>query len=62
MEENVENGGIGQEIEKYICDKDYKVKVETIALPDAYVEHGSVARLRELLKIDSDSIIKRIYG
>ena len=62
MEENVGNGGIGQEIEKYICDKAYKVKVFTVALPDAYVEHGSVTKLREILKIDSDSIIKRIYG
>ena len=62
MEENVGNGGVGQEIEKYICDKAYKVKVFTVALPDAYVEHGSVTKLREILKIDSDSIIKRIYG
>lgn len=62
MEENIENGGVGQKIEKYICDKEYDVKVFTITLPDAYVEHGSVNKLREFLEIDSDSIIEKIYG
>ena len=31
-----------------------------IALPDAYVEHGNVTALREMLGIDSDSVIRRI--
>ena len=31
-----------------------------IALPDAYVEHGNVSVLREMLGIDSDSVLKRI--
>ena len=30
----------------------------TVALPDAYVEHGNVSLLREALGIDSDSIIR----
>ena len=60
MEENVANGGIGQDIESYIQKKGYKVKVTLITLPDAYVEHGDVSKLRAALKIDSDSILKRI--
>ena len=31
-----------------------------IALPDAYVEHGNVSVLREMLGINSDSVIRRI--
>lgn len=60
LEENVGNGGIGQAIEDYVHDKAYKVKVTLVSLPDAYVEHGNVTKLREALKIDSDSIIKKI--
>ena len=30
------------------------------ALPDAYVEHGNVSVLREMLGINSDSVIRRI--
>ena len=37
-----------------------QVKVLNIALPDAYVEHGNVSRLRECLGIDSDSVIRRM--
>ena len=60
LEEGVSNGGIGQEIEDYIHDKSYSVKVLRISLPDAYVEHGDVNKLRQALSIDSDSILKKI--
>ena len=60
MEEGVLNGGIGQEIEDYVHDKNYDVKVTLISLPDAYVEHGNVSKLREALGINSDSILKKI--
>ncbi|MBR4314757.1 MAG: 1-deoxy-D-xylulose-5-phosphate synthase [Lachnospiraceae bacterium] len=60
MEEGVLNGGIGQEIEDYVHDKNYDIKVTLISLPDAYVEHGNVSKLREALGINSDSILKKI--
>lgn len=60
LEENVKNGGIGQEIKDFIYDNGYNIKVKLITLPDAYVEHGNVDKLREMLGIDSSSIIKSI--
>ena len=36
------------------------IKVLNIALPDAYVEHGNVSKLREALGIDSDSVVKKM--
>lgn len=60
MEEGVLNGGIGQEIEDYVHDRNYDIKVTLISLPDAYVEHGNVSKLREALGINSDSILKKI--
>ena len=60
MEENVLRGGMGMCITKYIHDKYPGIRVIQIALPDAYVEHGNVTALREMLGIDSDSVIRRI--
>ena len=60
LEENVERGGIGEEIECYVHEHAPSVRVLKIALPDAYVEHGDVTRLRSMLGIDSDSIIRKM--
>ena len=60
IEEGVKNGGIGTDIEAYVHDKGYGVEVILITLPDAYVEHGNVSKLREALGIDSLSILKKI--
>lgn len=60
MEENVKSGGIGQEVTSYVMKKGYDVKLTLITLPDAYVEHGDVSKLREALGIDSDSILKKL--
>ena len=60
LEENVLQGGYGLEVTAYIHRNYPQVKVLNIALPDAYVEHGNVSRLRECLGIDSDSVIRRM--
>lgn len=62
MEENVLRGGMGMCITKYIHDNYPEIRVIQVALPDAYVEHGNVTVLREMLGIDSDSVIRRIYS
>lgn len=61
MEENVLRGGMGMCATRYIHEYYPDVKVIQIALPDAYVEHGNVSALREMLGIDSDSVIRRIF-
>ena len=58
LEENVFQGGYGLQVKAYVQEHYPKVKVLTIALPDAYVEHGNVSVLREELGIDSDSVIR----
>ncbi len=60
MEENVLQGGYGLQITAYVHQNYPGVKVLNIALPDAYVEHGNVSLLREMLEIDSDSVIRKI--
>ncbi len=60
LEENVLQGGYGLQVTAYIHKKYPDMKVLNIALPDAYVEHGNVSKLREALGIDSDSIVKKM--
>ncbi len=60
LEENVLQGGYGLAVTAYIHEHYPWIKVLNIALPDAYVEHGNVSRLREGLGIDSDSVVRRM--
>ncbi len=60
LEENVLQGGYGLAVTAYIHEHYPWIRVLNIALPDAYVEHGNVSRLRECLGIDSDSVIHRM--
>lgn len=60
LEENVLRGGFGLLVTAYLHEHHPNIKVLNIALPDAYVEHGDVSKLREGLGIDSDSVIGRI--
>ena len=60
LEENVQQGGYGLQVTAWMKKYAPEVPVLNIALPDAYVEHGNVSLLREMLGIDSDSVIRRM--
>ena len=60
MEENVYTGGFGQQVQAYLSDISYKGKVLKIAVPDEFVQHGSVTLLFKELKMDAESITERI--
>lgn len=61
MEENVLQGGMGLAISDYINEHYPDKRIIHVAIPDGYVEHGDVSKLRQELKIDSDSILERIH-
>ncbi len=60
LEENVRRGGFGETVLDYMQRQHPEVRVVIISLPDNYVEHGDVTKLRAGLRIDSDSIIQRL--
>lgn len=62
MEENVTSGGFGEHVASYVNENDLDIKVHIIAIPDAYVEHGNVDRLKEDIQIDANSIYKRVLN
>lgn len=62
MEENVLSGGFGEHVAAYVNENDLDIKVQAIAIPNAYVEHGNVERLKEDIGIDANSIFEKIMN
>ncbi len=60
MEENVASGGYGEKVREFLDRKKWGKAFLSIAIPDAYVEHGNVELLRQEIAIDADSVTKRI--
>ena len=60
LEENVLSGGFGEHVASYVKAQKLKLEVLPIAIPDAYVEHGSVTQLKKDLGLDYKSIVRRI--
>lgn len=64
LEENAESGGFGEHVVQYFNNKDaeHMPRIQNIALPDVYVEHGNVEILKRELGVDAESIVKRIVA
>lgn len=60
IEENVKAGGYGEHVLEYTAGKNLPLKILMLALPDTYVEHGSIAVLRRENGIDSKSMTEKI--
>ncbi len=60
MEENVASGGFGEHVSAFVNEQDLDMKVQIAAIPDAYVEHGNVERLKEDIGIDAGSIFEKV--
>lgn len=56
MEENVKNGGFGMAVSEYMQEYHPEVKVQIIALPDAFITHGNPKLLKAKAGTDADSI------
>ena len=60
IEDGVRNGGMGSAVMEWMTDHGFRPQIVRMGLPDAFVEHGSVAELRQLVGLDADSIRKEI--
>lgn len=60
MEENIIYGGFGQMVGSYLKEINAPAEFLPVAIEDRFVEHGSIADLRRLLKIDSESVAVRL--
>lgn len=60
MEENVASGGYGEKVREYLDSIHAKCEVLTMAIPDTFVEHGSVEQLYKEIGLDAETIVSRI--
>lgn len=62
LEENILTGGFGEQVSRCVEQSEYsdRVKVMNAAIPDIYVEHGSVSVLKKHLGLDPESIYRSI--
>ena len=60
IEDGVRTGGMGSAVLEWMSDHGFRPQIVRMGLPDAFVEHGSVAELRQLVGLDGDSIRKEI--
>ena len=60
LEENVSAGGYGEKVLDFMNRSDLHNAFLSIAIPDAYVEHGNVELLKQEIGIDADSITDKI--
>ena len=60
IEENVQTGACGERVSEYVMRNMLPSHVLTLALPDDYIEHGSVDVLRKMTGIDSESMSEKI--
>lgn len=60
IEENVQTGACGERVSEYVMRKMLPSHVLTLALPDDYIEHGSVDVLRKMTGIDSESMSEKM--
>lgn len=60
VEDGVRDGGMGSAVLEWVGDHGYHPDVVRLGLPDCFVEHGTVAQLREKWGLDVPSIKKTI--
>ncbi len=60
MEENVFRGGFGEAVSDFYRSRGASAEVLNIAIPDRYIEHGSVDILKKEYGIDAESVVKAI--
>lgn len=61
MEENAASGGFGEHVVCALAKRGYRGRTLPIALPDAFIPHGSTRILKEKTKIDATGVLEQIH-
>jgi 1-deoxy-D-xylulose-5-phosphate synthase len=60
IEDGTIKGGFGSAIIEFASENNYKNRIKTLGIPDTFIEHGTVAELQKICKIDPKSIAEII--
>jgi 1-deoxy-D-xylulose-5-phosphate synthase len=58
IEDNALEGGFGSKVTKFLNDNELDCKVQTMGIPDKFIEHGTRAELLELVGLTTDNLVK----
>lgn len=58
VEDGVAAGGFGSAVQEWLADNGHTIPVIRLGIPDSFVQHGSVAQLRQLCGFDRDAILR----
>lgn len=61
LEDNVKIGGYGSLVNDLLIENGYKGQVLNIALPDIFIEHGSIEELFKQYNMDVYGVLEKIY-
>lgn len=62
LEENVANGGFGEKAAKILGMNGKNLTIENISIPDRFIRQGNTDELLKILKMDAESIVRRIIN
>jgi len=62
IEDGIKAGGYGEKVEIFVYRNQLPVKVIVNAIPDQYVEQGSIAQLRKEIGLDAQSIVEKVIA
>ncbi len=60
MEDNAETGGFGQQVRSLILDNQISTNTEIVAIPDKFIEQGSIEELQRELGMDPQTVAMRV--
>lgn len=60
IEENVRTGGFGQQVRDGLAERGIECRVEVMALPDSFVEHGAQPIIRTQSGLSAEAIVERV--
>ena len=60
VEDGAISGGFGSTVMEWLGDHGYHLQVKRIGVPDRFIAHGTVAQLKKICGMDSESIANEI--
>ncbi|WP_396210858.1 1-deoxy-D-xylulose-5-phosphate synthase [Flavobacterium sp.] len=58
IEDGAIKGGFGSAIIEFASENNFKNTIQTLGIPDAFMEHGTVDELQKICKIDVESLVE----
>lgn len=62
IEDGAIKGGFGSAVAEFAAGHSYTIPIKILGIPDSFIEHGTVAELQQICKIDVESLVSFFTG